>query len=268
MLRQGSSRIAPQTVFQLTWCFRKIFLLTHKFGTAWAVEKTADSEEWSELPIGSTTTTRTRSGTSVIRRSSVSPRAWAGAITYWSQPETVAKSKAATPWRFVIIEPNHSWWWPFKSPTNKKVARTSSACTADIDASKQSKSGHLGQDSNKDCTHKGSVSHHKPQNQHFATTTLKFWLAKCPETISCVCRHPTGPRHLASTQQDRATETGNQQLRHVTYIWDQRLRAKQYVILRRRHGQVTKVPGQAPHFTTEYSADSRCRTRYRSLRQA
>ena len=28
MLRQGNSRIASQTVFQLTWCFRKTFLLT------------------------------------------------------------------------------------------------------------------------------------------------------------------------------------------------------------------------------------------------
>ena len=29
------------------------------------------------------------------------------------------------------------------------------------------------------------------------------------------------------------------------------LDTQQYVILRRRHGQVTKVPGQAPHITTE-----------------
>ena len=32
------------------------------------------------------------------------------------------------------------------------------------------------------------------------------------------------------------------------------------LILRRSHGQVTKVPGQAPHITTEYSADIRYRT--------
>ena len=31
---------------------------------------------------------------------------------------------------------NHSWWW-FKSPTNRKEARTSSASTAAVDASKQ-----------------------------------------------------------------------------------------------------------------------------------
>ena len=47
--------------------------------------------------LGATTATRTKSGTSVIRRSSVPPRAWVGPTTNWSQPETVAKSKAATP---------------------------------------------------------------------------------------------------------------------------------------------------------------------------
>ena len=60
-----------------------------------------------------------------------------GPTTNWSQPETVEKSKAATPWRFVMVEPNHSWWWPFKSPTNRKEARISSVCTAGIDASKK-----------------------------------------------------------------------------------------------------------------------------------
>ena len=52
MLRQGSTHIAPQTVFELAWRFRKTLLLTHKCGTAWAIEMTADSKEWSELPIG------------------------------------------------------------------------------------------------------------------------------------------------------------------------------------------------------------------------
>ena len=52
-----------------------------------------------------------------------------------------------------------------------------------------------------------------PKTQYFATTTLKFLLAKCSVTISNVCSHPTGPRQLAPTQQDRATETRNQHLR-------------------------------------------------------
>ena len=50
-----------------------------------------------ELPIGATIATRTMSGTSVIRRSSVPPRECVGPTTDLSQPETVAKSKAATP---------------------------------------------------------------------------------------------------------------------------------------------------------------------------
>ena len=58
-----------------------------------------------------------------------------------------------------------------------------------------------------------------------------------------------GSENLAPDQHDMATETGNQQLRHVTNIWDQSLRA-----LRRRHGQVVMVPVQVPHITTENSA--------------
>ena len=59
-----------------------------------------------------------------------------------------------------------------------------------------------------------------PKNQHFATTTttLKFGSAKCSITLSNVCSHPTSPRHLAPTQQDRVTETGNQHIRHDAYL--------------------------------------------------
>ena len=39
------SCIAPQTVFQLTWCFRQTFPLTHKLGTACAVEMTTECDE-------------------------------------------------------------------------------------------------------------------------------------------------------------------------------------------------------------------------------
>ena len=38
------------------------------------------------------------------------------------------------------------------------------------------------------------------------------------------------------------------------------LRAQQYIILRRSHSQVTKVPSHSPHITIEYSADIRYRT--------
>ena len=81
--------------------FPENFPLKLKFGTTWANEITADKEEWSELPIGATTVIRTRSGTSVIRRSRVPPRARVGPTTNRSQEETVYASKSVTPWRFV-----------------------------------------------------------------------------------------------------------------------------------------------------------------------
>ena len=63
------------------------------------------------------------------------------------------------------------------------------------------KSGHPDQGCDKD-VHIKVLSHTaNPKNQHFATTTFKFGLAKCSGTISNVCSHPTGPRHLAPTQQ-------------------------------------------------------------------
>ena len=46
---------------------------------------TANIEEWPELSMGATTATYARSGTSVIRRLSVSPHAWVGPTTNWSQ---------------------------------------------------------------------------------------------------------------------------------------------------------------------------------------
>ena len=75
--------VLHHTLIQLTWWLRKTFSLIHKFRTAWAIEMTPDREEWTDLPVGATTATHTRSGTSVIRRSSVLQRAWAGP-TNWS----------------------------------------------------------------------------------------------------------------------------------------------------------------------------------------
>ena len=96
--------------------FQETFLLTHKLGTAYAIEMTVESEEWSELTMSDTTVTRIRSGTTVIMRSSIPTNAWVGPTTNWSQLDTVAKTKAATPWLLVVAEPNHSLWWPFISP--------------------------------------------------------------------------------------------------------------------------------------------------------
>ena len=89
-------------------------------------------------PIGGTTATST---IGQERRSSggqrVPSRTWVGPTTNWSQPDTFVKSKALTPWRFVIVKPSHSWWWPFRAPTNTKESRSFPACTAAIVVSKQ-----------------------------------------------------------------------------------------------------------------------------------
>ena len=85
MIRQSRSCIAPQTVFQLTWCFRKTFITTLIFGSAWAIEMTAGREEWFKFHMSATTATHTRSGTLVIKRSSVPPLAWVEPTTNWSQ---------------------------------------------------------------------------------------------------------------------------------------------------------------------------------------
>ena len=109
MLRQGRFCVAPTTVFQLTWCFKKTFLLMHKFDSAWAIEMIAEREEWSELPNGATTATCSWSGTSVIRRSSVPPRAWVGPTTNWSQPETAAiRDFRLSTNQNIIIRSSHS----------------------------------------------------------------------------------------------------------------------------------------------------------------
>ena len=101
ILRQGSLLIASQTAVKLTWCFRSTLLLTDKLAIACAIEMATESDEWSELPSGATTTTLTRLGTSVTRRSRVPPRGHelGQSPCSWSQPDAVAKWRAATPWQ-------------------------------------------------------------------------------------------------------------------------------------------------------------------------
>ena len=122
----------------LTWCLKKTFLLTHKFGAARAIEMTADREEWSELPIGATTATHTRSGTSVIRRSSVPPRAWVGPTTNWSQPDS-CEVKGCITMTICGCRTQPLLMMAIESLTSRKEASTSSACTAAIYVSRQSK---------------------------------------------------------------------------------------------------------------------------------
>ena len=147
--------------------FKENFPTNTQVGTAWVIKMTANQEDWSELTMGAPTPTHTRSGTSVIRTDVPDPPppcALIGLTTNWLQPHTVAKSKAATTWRFVVVEPNHYWWWPFKSPTNRKEALTSSACTAAIDVGKQSKIWSSGQHCSKDGTHKFCLAPQKLKN--------------------------------------------------------------------------------------------------------
>ena len=85
------------------------------------------------------------------------------------------------------------------------------------------------------------TTNHK--NEHFAAITLKFGLANCYVTISYVCSHPSGLRHLApgdhgDRHREPATPTRD------AYIRDQSYTAQHYVIPRRRHGQVTMVPAR------------------------
>ena len=200
MLHQCSSRIASQIVFQLTWCFRKTFLITHTRlelpkKSKWLPTERSDLSYLSVLqqqPVRSQE--HQSSGGHVFHHVHGLGRQ----PTDCNHAEIVAKSKAATPWEFVVVEPNHSWWWPFKSPTNRKEARTSSACTAAIDASKQSKIRSSYVRVAIKTVHIKILSHTtKPKNQNFATATLKFGLAKCSVTISNVYSRPTGQRHLA-----------------------------------------------------------------------
>ena len=168
--------------------------------------------------------THTRSGTSVTRRSSVPPRALVGPTTYWSQTDKVAMSKPATPWQFVVVEPNSTLDDGHSNPprTGQRHEYPQSA-RKPLTLVNNQKSGHLGQSCGKGWKIKVLSHTTHPKKKHFATSTLKFGLAKCSVTISYVCSHPSGPRHLAPAQQDRVTESGNQYLWHVTHIWDQSL---------------------------------------------
>ena len=134
---------SPLIENSITQYFRKPFLLTHKFGTSCVNEITAERDEWFELPNGAITETRTRSSTTVIRRSRVP----AGTTTYigWVNNQLIiigliygVKSCNTMTIRSRHIEPSYSGWWPFRSPTNMKEARTSSVCTVAIAVNKQS----------------------------------------------------------------------------------------------------------------------------------
>ena len=75
-----------------------------------------------------------------------------------------------------------------------------------------------------------------------------------------ISRHPPLP-HLRFAEYSLLNASGNQYLRHGRISETKVSKYKSIsIILRRSNDQVTMVPGQAPHITAEYSADSRNRT--------
>ena len=79
----GQTLYCTPDCIPMTLYFRKTCLLTYRFGTACAIER----EEWYKLPMDATSATRTWSGTSVIRRSSVPPPGvWPCQTHGWRDP--------------------------------------------------------------------------------------------------------------------------------------------------------------------------------------
>ena len=144
----------------------------------------------------------------------------------------ICEVENATLWRFVVIEPTHSWWWLFCLPTTRK------------------RHVHLQQ---------SSVWHHKPLVAAFRNSHIQTWVG---EMLHIHLSHKLKTIGLEATFLE--TKLGDQ--RHVPatqkYDANQRpnLRLQQYVILIICHGQVTKFLGQAPQITAEYSAGRRNRT--------
>ena len=186
--------------------------------------------------------------------SNVGPRAWIGPTTNWSQPDTVAKPKAATPRRLVlqktvdILQKRHAHPQPSRQP---------------LMLVNNQKSGHLGQGCSKDWTYRSSVLHHKP---YFATTTRKFRFAKFAITISCVCSHSSArgisPQHNKTAQPNPGTNNSDTWRISETKVSEHNSISTKP---RRSYGQVTKISSDSCflhdflHITTEYSADIRNR---------
>ena len=87
-----------------------------------------------------------------------------------------------------------------------------------------------------------------PKNHHLVTTSLKFGLAKCSETFLYICRHPMGPRHLAPTQQDRATETGTTPTRDAYLRPKSQSKTVYHTETKPQSGHKGSRPGPARYF--------------------
>ena len=166
-------------------------------------------------------------------------------------PWWLTLSKAA----HFLVEPNHSWWWPFKSFTNRKEPRTSSACTVDLMLVNIQNPAIYVRVAEK--TEHIKVLFHttNPKNQHFATATHKYGWAKCsipsrtyaaiPRARGILPRHSTAGRPNPGTSNFktwRMSEAKVSEHNSILY-WDEAAaRSLRY-----------------PHITTQYSTDSRNR---------
>ena len=155
MLRQGSrSCITPQTVFQLSWCLRK--LLTNKFETAWAIEMTADREVWSELPMGATTVTHTRSR-NISHQEVICSTMWMG----WAYNQLIATRHSCEVKGCNTISIRGGWAQPLPMMAIQIVHKSerhahSHFAWQPLMLVNSQKSSHLGQGCGKDWTLKGS----------------------------------------------------------------------------------------------------------------
>ena len=103
------------------------------------------------------------------------PRAWVGPTP---QPDTVAKSKAAIPWRFMVVEPNPSYTCHWNHPQTGKRHVHPEPARQPLMLVNSKKSGHLVQDCGKDWTNKSSVLHHKPLEPAFHNNHNQIWVSK------------------------------------------------------------------------------------------
>ena len=107
---------------------------------------TAENDEWSELPILTTTVTRNCSEKSVNGRSRVPTHAWVKPTTNWSQPKTHGWLKGCHTVT-IRVRRTHQFLTMVIQITHKqsRSTHTSKVCKAAIDVSNRHTSSHLGQ---------------------------------------------------------------------------------------------------------------------------
>ena len=118
--------------------------------------------------------------------------------------DTVVNSKVAIPWRFVVVERNHSWWLSFKLPSNMKEARTSSAAQParqSLMLGNNNKSGHLGEGLGKDWTYK--VLSHTPKKKKNRNNHTQILVGEMLRNYLVRIQHHAQGIALSTRQGDR-----------------------------------------------------------------